>query len=91
MNSTMNDKEMNDILLQQKYDFDADFNSDIINKITSKNFTKNDFVWFVYGIAASLFLCLMLVYWQDGQISYDTLLGIDSLNNDTLNEYNFYQ
>ncbi|MGB1037587.1 MAG: hypothetical protein ACPGYY_02995 [Bacteroidia bacterium] len=87
----MNDKEMNDILLQQKYDFDADFNSDIINKITSKNFTKNDFVWFVYGIAASLFLCLMLVYWQDGQISYDTLLGIDSLNNDTLNEYNFYQ
>lgn len=88
----MKDKHLEQLLSKQQYSFDGEFAEKVVNAIlenTSPNAVKNIF-WYVSGVAASFLLCVSVVYLQDGDVSFDTFLGIDSLNNDTLNELSLY-
>ena len=86
----MNTNQLENALSKQQYDFAPDFQDMVINAIQQNKPAIRNISWFLSGVAASLLLCMAVVYIQDGHLSYDTLLGIDSLNNDTLNEYSLY-
>ena len=88
----MNDKYLQQLLAKQQYVFENEFAQKVVNAVlenTTPAAVRNIF-WYVSGVAASLLLCSTVVYLQDGYLSFDTFLGIDSLNNDTLNELSFY-
>ena len=88
----MTDKYLKQLLAKQQYVFENEFAQKVVNAVienTTPAAVRNIF-WYVSGVAASLLLCSTVVYLQDGYLSFDTFLGIDSLNNDTLNELSFY-
>ena len=86
----MNTNQLENALSTQRYDFAPDFQEKVLKAIQQNNPAIRNITWFLGGVAASLLVCMTVVYLQDGHLSYDTLLGIDSLNNDTLNEYSLY-
>ena len=86
----MNTSQLEKLLIQQQYDFASDFQEVVLNAVQQNKPAIHKISWFVTGVAASVLFCMAVVYIQDGHLSYDTLLGIDSLYNDTLNEFNEY-
>ena len=88
----MNDNQLTNILAYQRYDYTQDFATNVleaINKLPKQQLLKIQ--WFLTGVAASLLLCAAVVYLQDGQLSFDAFLGINSLDNETLNEITIIQ
>ncbi|PCJ63173.1 MAG: hypothetical protein COA58_16415 [Bacteroidetes bacterium] len=84
----MNTHSIESHLKNQKYDFDANFCNDILRTIKeSKNTWIPKLQWLITGIAASLIFCLAFIYFQDGTISYDSVLGLANISDDNLTDY----
>ncbi len=68
-------------LKKMQYSFDASFEELVMESIEpAKVIHLPSYKWLVSGIAASIAVCLGLIYFQDGSINYDTLLGVDQLS-----------
>lgn len=87
----MKDKQLQELLARQQYDFGAQFTEQVMSAVgrVSEPVIRH-LHWFLSGVAACLLICASIVYLEHGQLSYDAFLGIDSLYNDTLNEISFY-
>jgi hypothetical protein len=70
-------------LSELQYNFNDQFDLDVLHQITGKVLALPNYKWMVGSIAASIILCLGILYFQDGAINYDTLLGVDILNTDS--------
>ena len=46
--------------------------------------------WLAIGLAASITLFGLVVYWQTGSLNYNSLLGLEGLTSDELNNYILY-
>jgi len=72
-------------LSELQYTFSNTFEFEIMQKISSKAPEMwPNFSLMVSGVAASILLCLGLIYLQDGSISFESILGVKQMNN-----YNF--
>jgi len=84
----MNIHKLESILQHQQYDFDSQFENDVLTRVRA---IKSD--WFpktsvlLSGIAASIILCLAVTYIQDGSVTYDSILGLSDITNDNITEY----
>lgn len=71
-------------LSQLQYSFSPEFEDEILQKTVAKPFYKLPSLnWFMVGIAASIVLCISIVYLQDGSLTLDSILGTN-----TLSDYN---
>jgi len=75
------------ILEKQIVNFSDDFANRVMKKIV--NLKSGWFIhprWMAAGIAASLVFCLAIVYWQDGGMSYDNILGLSHISSENIEE-----
>ena len=83
----MNINKLDDILQKQTFDFSDDFAHIVLDKVRE---LKDDWLtnpkWLATGIAASVIICLSIVYLQDGGVSYDNILGLSEVSTENLNE-----
>lgn len=46
--------------------------------------------WLILGIASCIALLFVSIYWQTGSIDYNSILGLESITTDDLNNYILY-
>ena len=85
----MNTDKLQQDLAMQQYTFDTAFSSRLMRRIQN-TVVLPDLSWLISSIAASILLGVVLVYLQDGELSYDSILGLETFKNDLLNEYSPY-
>ena len=77
----MSTHKLENQLKEQQYTFYADFATEVLEGI------RRDITpiflrprWLFLGVAASVALCMISVYMQDGNLSIDAILGLSEYN-----------
>ena len=83
----MKDKEIEKLLANQQYDFDNDFVNQVLDSVEKEETPIKHLSWFVTGVAASILLCAIAVYVQDGSLTFDSILGASSIDYSTIDTY----
>ncbi|MBT8327292.1 MAG: hypothetical protein KJP21_06180 [Bacteroidia bacterium] len=77
----MNTHKLEKQLQTMHYTFSDDFDRSILEEIsTMTQLRLPSLTSIITGLAACIIFCLGFIYLQDGNLSYDSLLGIDMLN-----------
>ena len=77
----MSTHKLENQLKEQQYTFCADFATEVLEGIRQEItpiFLRPR--WLFLGIAASVVLCMVSVYMQDGNLSIDAILGLSEYN-----------
>ncbi len=84
----MNTDKLENQLQTMKYTFSDEFDKGILTEIAAMNRLRlPSLTVIITSLAACIIFCLGFIYLQDGSISYDTLLGVEMLNNTTSTEF----
>ncbi|MFT5055389.1 MAG: hypothetical protein ACI80H_000085 [Pseudoalteromonas distincta] len=78
-------------LKEQQYNFSANFATEVLEGIRREItpiFLRPR--WLFLGVAASVVLCMVSVYMQDGNLSIEAILGLSEYNEMT-NYYGYVQ
>lgn len=88
----MNMNDLEKELRQMQYTFSSSFEEEITAKIKDiQAYRLPQIRWFISGVAACLLLCAVIIYYQDGILNYDSVLGLSDLNADDISTYITYQ
>lgn len=80
-----NKKEHN--LAEMQYTYSSNIGKEVMLQIKKqKELYLPNTNWLLTRVAASILLCLALIYIQDGSISYDTIIGTELLYSSNINE-----
>ena len=86
----MHKDQLESHLANQTYDFEPAFSSMTMHQISAIPKIKlPDYKWLITGIAASLIFCLAVIYVQDGDVSYEHLLGISEDSQEIIEYINY--
>ena len=73
---------MNDLenkLTGMQFDFDSDFANRVMDRAHAPRILWPSPYWLFGALAASLFLCIGYIYFQEGTLNIDTILGVEQL------------
>ena len=87
----MSTHKLENQLKEQQYTFYTDFTTEVLKGIRREItpiFLRPR--WLFLGVAASVVLCMVSVYMQDGNLSIDAILGLSEYNEMT-NYYRYVQ
>ena len=84
----MNTDKLEKQLQAMHYTFSDDFDKSILKEVSTLHRLRlPSLTMVITSLAACIIFCLGFIYLQDGNLSYDSLLGIDMLNKTSSTEF----